>query len=94
MDYETIRPLVQKDIQSGLHQYMQKKQFGVARVPAHVHSGVDSGKINPADLNGFPILSAAPTDAPPNGTIRLALVGSTYSLYARINNVWKSATLT
>jgi hypothetical protein len=54
----------------------------------HVHNGIDSPKINPKNLNGFQILTAAPTYAAKEGTVLLANESGTYYLYARINKSW------
>jgi hypothetical protein len=60
----------------------------------HDHDGTNTPKINPKNLLGFPVISAVPTDAAPNGTIRFYYSGISYRLYVRINNSWKYAALT
>ena len=62
-------------------------------IPNHTHNNTDSPKITTENLQ-FPIVSAAPTDSAPNGTIRILFDGSTtYRIYVRVNNAWKYATL-
>jgi hypothetical protein len=60
----------------------------------HTHDGDNSLQIDPRNLLGFPIASSAPTDAAPEGTIRLYSSGGTYKLYARINKGWRAVSLT
>jgi hypothetical protein len=62
-------------------------------IPFHTHNNTDTPKIKTEYLQ-FPIVSAAPTDAAPNGTVRVMFDGSTtYRIYVRVNNAWKYATL-
>lgn len=58
----------------------------------HEHNGVDSPRVDGKNII-FPITATAPTDKAPNGTIRLYFTGTTYRIYARLNNVWKYKTL-
>lgn len=58
-------------------------------VPFHQHNGVDSPQIDPKNLLGFPITTTVPTNAAQNGVIQLYYSGSTYKIYARINNTWQ-----
>lgn len=59
----------------------------------HTHDGINTPKIDPKDLKGFRIFTAAPTYEAEEGTIVLALISGTYYLYARINKLWKKCTL-
>jgi hypothetical protein len=54
----------------------------------HKHTGVDSPKIKPKDLEGFPIFDAVPTHQAKQGTIVVGLDGATYKLYCMINGSW------
>jgi hypothetical protein len=60
----------------------------------HTHDGNNSLQIDPRNLLGFPIVSTAPADNAPEGTLRLYSSGGTYKLYARISNGWRAVTLT
>ena len=63
-------------------------------ITTHEHNGYDSPRIDPKNLLGFPIFTAVPTHAAPEGTIILRWDGSTtYELYARINKSWKKIAL-
>lgn len=92
--YNKIQPLIQNEIKNAIDKYDSKNQYTFSLIPAHGHTGTDSLKIDPANLSGFPILTAAPTDSAQNGVIRLALIGGVYYFYARINNAWKRVALT
>lgn len=62
-------------------------------IPYHTHNNTDTPKLNTEQLQ-FPVVSAAPTDSPPNGTIRIMFDGSTtYRIYVRVNNAWKYSAL-
>lgn len=63
-------------------------------VQQHEHSGLDSKKIDPKNLKGFPIFTSAPTHTPLEGTILLANESGTYYLYAFINKGWRKVELT
>lgn len=57
----------------------------------HTHDGINSPKIYPRDLNGFPVYSSVPTHDAPEGTIVAYWDGSTtYKIYIRLNKSWKS----
>ena len=60
----------------------------------HIHNGLDAPKIDPKNLKGFPIFTAAPTHTAQEGTIILANESGTYKLYAFINGGWRSEVLT
>lgn len=92
--YAQIQMLVQKDIDDKIQAYADKMKFSIAQVPAHSHTGVDSGRIEFSDILGVPVIAVAPTDKPENGTIRLFNAGGTRKIYAFISGVWYSATLT
>lgn len=92
--YANIQFLVQKEIQDAIDKYADQAKFGVTPIPAHQHTGVDSSVINFEDISGAPIMSAAPTDKPENGTIRLYESGATRRIYAFINGSWRYAALT
>ena len=85
-------------------QYAIRNQYDISPIPDHKHTGVDSPKINPADLMGFPVIQVAnatiaPTDIPQNGVFRF-YVDTTprYRLWAYLiyNNIgaWKVISLT
>lgn len=65
----------------------------------HTHNGVDAPRINPKYLLGFTVIlvgtaATAPTDSASNGTLRFFYdSGSHYMGWVRINNQWKSFTL-
>lgn len=88
---QEIQQLIQKELQS----YTQKNAYGVSLLPAHAHTGVDSLRIDPIDLLGFPasqVTSAltAPTDNPANGTIRFYYDSTpNYIMWVTINGLWK-----
>lgn len=73
--------------------------FGVSNVPNHSHNGVDSGRIDPTNLLGFPIFlvasaSTSPTDTPIDGTIRFLYDASSgYVLWSRVNKTWVAISL-
>lgn len=65
----------------------------LTQTPFHTHNGTDTPKLSTENLS-FPIVSAAPTDSAPNGTIRVLFDGSsTYRIYIRVNNAWKYCNL-
>lgn len=92
--YNQIQPHIKLEIKNALATYSMENQFTTSNIPVHVHGGTDSPQIDPRNLLGFPIATSAPSDNAPEGTIRLGLVGGVYKIYARINQTWKSATLT
>ena len=92
--YNKMQPLIQNEIKNAIDKYASENQYTFSLIPAHGHTGTDSPKIDPSNLLGFPIMTVAPTDSAQNGIIRLALIGGTYYLYARINNLWKRVALT
>lgn len=61
---------------------------------SHTHNGLDAPKIDPINIKGFPIFTAAPTHTALEGTIVLANESGTYKLYAYINAGWRTVTLT
>lgn len=62
---------------------------------AHKHTGIDSSKISPSDLLGFPIFRSVPTHSAPEGTMLLYWDGmATYRIYVRMNKLWKFVNLT
>lgn len=62
---------------------------------SHQHTGVDSSKISPSNLLGFPLFRSVPTHIAPEGTIVLYWDGgATYRIYVRINNTWRYVNLT
>ena len=50
--YQDIQSQVQSDIQDAITKYANGAMFGVAKIPAHVHNGVDSSRIAYSDLSG------------------------------------------
>lgn len=46
---------IQKMIDNSISAYANKAMFSMAKVPAHVHNGVDSAKINAADILGLEV---------------------------------------
>lgn len=58
------------------------------------HNGTDAPQIDPRDLLGFSILSAAPTWSAPNGTIVFTSIAGVFKIYVRFPGAWKSAALT
>lgn len=61
-------------------------------IEPHTHNKIDSPPVHGQDIIPTPVISSAPTDMAPNGTIRVYLNGSTYRLYIRANNTWKFKT--
>lgn len=60
----------------------------------HTHNGVNSRKINPKDLLGFPVFSATPTHSAKQGTIVLVDNGTdTRKICAMIGGTWYCSTL-
>jgi hypothetical protein len=60
----------------------------------HQHTGLDSPKINPKDLEGFTILTAAPTYTAQNGTIVFSDTGAVRKMHIMMNGIWRYITLT
>lgn len=61
----------------------------------HKHTGLDSPKINPKDLKGFPVFTSAPTHNAQQGTIILRDNGTdTRELYVMLGGTWYKTTLT
>lgn len=60
----------------------------------HSHNGIDSPQIDPDFLLGFPIFSATPAHAAPDGTIVLSDISGTRKIWARIGGAWYSITVT
>ena len=88
----------EEDVNNLIEKYMTNSQYGVTKIPSHLHNGVDTARINPQDLLGFPCISkttasVAPTDAPQNGTIIFQYDATHWYLWARVNNLWKSVAL-
>lgn len=63
-------------------------------IEPHIHNKIDSPPVAQKDILPTQPITSAPTDTPPNGTFRFALISGTYYLYARINNAWKRVALT
>lgn len=62
---------------------------------SHQHTGVDSAKISPSNLLGFPLFRSVPAHTAPEGTIVLYWDGgATFRIYVRINNTWRYVNLT
>lgn len=77
------------DFTNPMREFAEQSQYNLAKIPDHVHNGTDSQRLDPASLLGFPVVASAPTDPALNGTMRFYWDGSTYAIYARINNDWK-----
>ena len=61
----------------------------------HNHDGLNSPKIEPKNLKGFPIFSATPTHKAQQGTIVLIDNGTdTRKICAMLNGTWYCSTLT
>jgi hypothetical protein len=54
----------------------------------HKHTGLDQPKLNPKDLEGFPIFPAVPTHQAKQGTLVIGFDDPTYKLYCMINGSW------
>lgn len=50
LDYSDFQPYVQKDIQDGISKYLAEKQYGLSRIPFHIHNGVDTDHVSYKDL--------------------------------------------
>lgn len=87
LDETKIRQMIQEEIRKNL-------RSASALVPIHLHNGLDSLQVAPADLLGFPIRTSAPTENAKEGTIVLSLITGSYGLWARINKTWKGVELT
>lgn len=48
--YSKIQPLVVNDIKSAFDTFTSERQYDVAKIPAHVHTGVDSNRVSFSDL--------------------------------------------
>lgn len=76
-----------------------ENQYGIARVPAHIHNGVDSSQLSPDEsLLGFTTVkvadaTVAPIDKGLEGTIRFQYDSTHWRFWVRINNLWKSVAL-
>ena len=92
--FSKIQGLIQNQVDTAIKAYADQSKFGVFNIPAHEHTGVDSAKINFENIEGVPLMTAVPTDLPTNGTIRLYDDLTDRKLYAFINGVWYSTTLT
>ena len=92
--FSKIQGLIQNQVDTAIKAYADQSKFGVFNIPAHEHTGVDSATISFRNIGGVPIMEVAPTDLPANGTVRLYESGATRKLYAFINGVWYSTTLT
>lgn len=90
MDIDAISQLIDAKIAKAL----SDTQYNFAPIPYHQHTGIDAPNIDPANLLGFPVMPAAPTDMPLEGTVRLYNVSGTRKIYAFLSGVWYSATLT
>lgn len=90
MNEQEIRNIIRDEISK----QSTTSQYTLTAIKYHIHNGIDSPKINPANFMGFPVRTATPTDSPPDGTIVLSNISGTRKIWARINNVWYSATLT
>jgi len=55
--YSQIQPLVKKEIDDKIANYATNAKYNVAQIPAHVHNGVDSGRIDYSDLENIPLKS-------------------------------------
>lgn len=77
-----------------VEQIQQIEAMIEARIQKHTHDGNDSPQISPEYLLPFPTYTAAPTHAAPDGTIVLADVAGTRSIYVRIGSAWYSEVVT
>ncbi|TXG77194.1 hypothetical protein E6Q11_03175 [Candidatus Dojkabacteria bacterium] len=48
--YSQIQPLVKNEINNALNDFADERQFDVAKIPAHTHTGVDSNKVSYGNL--------------------------------------------
>ncbi len=90
----TIRDIFKEEIEK----YASGNRFNISKIPVHAHTGKDTTRINPQDLIGFKCVdvadsTVAPTDTPENGTIRFQYDTDSWNLWVRINNLWKTASL-
>lgn len=90
MNEQEIQSLVQQQIKEALAVYSQQNQYGLSNIPTHAHTGSDSAQIDPKNLLGYQVLTAAPTYSAPNGTIILSNVGGVRRIWTRIANAWYS----
>ena len=64
MDENKIRAIIRDE----LNKYATKNQFGVSKIPAHAHTGVEVSRVDGNDLNfslpylKIPLTTTAPTD--------------------------------
>lgn len=62
------------------------------KIPTHTHNGTDSPRIKSGDV--IPVVRAVPTHDAKEGTVVLYTNATDYKIYVRINNLWKSVSLT
>lgn len=94
MDNDT-KAEIQVMVQNAVREYFLSTPVGI-----HTHNDVESLKLFPEiSLHGFRTDSVtdstiAPTDTPENGTIRILYDTNSWNLWVRVNNLWKTASLT
>lgn len=87
---QEIKNLIDKTLED----YTQKNAYGPSLIPAHTHNGVDSARIDPINLLGFPstkvtTATTAPTDNPFNGTIRYYYDSTpNYVQWTPVGGIW------
>jgi len=54
----------------------------------HIHNGIDSSKLSPKNLLGFPIFSTVPTHKDLEGSIVISTYGGNVNLYVMQNETW------
>lgn len=65
------------------------------QIENHEHTGLDSRKIAPRNLQGFPVFLSAPTHKAPQGTIVLYDDGSANrGIYVMLGGTWYSVAIT
>lgn len=82
-----------EEIQAMIEQAITARLNNLNNLPFHIHNGIDAPKIKFQDLLPIPIVTTAPTDAAPEGTIRIYNSSGTIRLYVRANKTWKYKTI-
>lgn len=91
IDPKELQPLFDRMIED----YALKNQNRPSKIPFHEHNGTDSPLVN-IIVKTFLVTdsTAAPTDTPQNGTIRILYDTNSWNIWVRVNNLWKTISLT
>lgn len=73
---------------------MLNRDAATNKIQRHTHDGLNSEQISGANLGGFAVRVAAPTENAEEGKVVFSNVSGTYKIHVYINGGWREATLT